>query len=105
MNINATMNDWQPGHVRLAAEQGWCLSEVAVEGSAHYLEIQRLDDAETVSKHWGVQVPQLDGDEAAVAALKQACMRGEPHAVLAYQIVKHNSPSEFYFWQMQNWQF
>ena len=103
MAIKVNMDDWHNSHVLLAAAQGWCISEVGIEGSAHYLEIQRLDDALAVGLDWGVTIPQLDGDEAAVSALRAAWRRGEDHALLAYQIIKQNSPSEYHYWEMQHW--
>ena len=97
------MDDWHQHHVLAAGAQGWCLSEVALPNTAHYLEIQRLDDAEGVGRDWGITVPQLDDDAAAVAALRAAWLAWQEHALLAYHILKHHSPSEFLYWGMGEW--
>ena len=67
------------------------------------LEIQRLDDAESFSKELGVFVPQLNGDGDAVVRFREAFRNDEPHAVLAYQLLRENSPKEFDHWRMKDW--
>lgn len=97
------MDDWLMQHANAAAAQGWCLSEVGLKRTPHYVEIQRIDDAETTSMNWGIQIPQLEDDAQAVNIMQAAWQRGEHHAVLAYDILKNESPSEFEFWGMVNW--
>lgn len=89
-------------HTLAAARQGWCISQVDHEGHAPW-EVQRLDDAEGVDRDWGISVPQLADDDAAVAAMKAAFDRGEPHAVAAYAFLLANSEEEFEQWGMQHW--
>jgi hypothetical protein len=103
MNSHVDMDDWHTPHANAAAAQGWCLSEVGLKNTAHCVEIQRIDDAKTTSMSWGMQIPQLDSDDHAVNVMHEAWLRGEPHAVLAYQILKMCSPSEFDFWRMNSW--
>ena len=69
----------------------------------HQIEIQFIQDAPEVGIMWDVQVPQLEDDGQAVQALHAAWTLGEPHAHVAYDILKHESPSEFEFWNMQEW--
>jgi hypothetical protein len=97
------IDDWYKHHILAAGAQGWCLSEVALPNTAHYLEIQRLDDAEGVSRDWGVTVPQLADDAAAVDAMREAWASYQEHALLAYHLLKHHSPSEFLYWGMGEW--
>lgn len=97
-----TMESWRREHTLVAASQGWCISEVRSDDHAPW-EIQRLDDAESASEDYGVQVPQLASDDEAVQVLREAWQRGEPHAVLAYQLLRENSPQEFAYWQMEAW--
>ena len=103
MNNRVDIGDWQRSHMRAAAAQGWLLSETGIKGSAHSLEVQRIDDAYSFSQDLQVHVPQLDNDQQAVARLKQAWLMAEDHAMLAYQILKYNSPSEFEYWEMNHW--
>jgi hypothetical protein len=103
MSNRVDITDWHAHHVLTAGARGWCLSEVGLSGTPHFLEVQRLDDAAGVSVDWGIQVPQLSGDDHAVQVFKQAWLNGEDHATLAYQILKHASPSEFEYWHMNTW--
>ena len=103
MSSKLNMDDWSMSHATAAAAQGWCMSEVGLPTTAHYVEIQRIDDADITSTSWGIQIPQLEDDAQAVQALQAAWQRAEPHAELAYQILKMHSPSEFEFWHMANW--
>lgn len=98
-----SMECWTREHTLAAARQGWCISEVRSDDHAPW-EIQRLDDAESASEDYGVQVPQLASDDEAVQVLRGAWRRGEPHAVLAYQLLRENSPQEFTYWRMEDWQ-
>jgi hypothetical protein len=97
------MLDWHMCHVQAAAAQGWCLSEVAPMHTPHQIEIQFIQDAPEVGIMWDVQVPQLEDDSQAVQALQDAWMLGELHAQVAFDILKHESPSEFAFWSMHTW--
>lgn len=97
------MQGWTKEHTLAAARQGWCLSEVRCNGHAPW-ELQRWDDAESVSRDYGIPVPQLDGDENAVRVLKAAWDRNEPHAVLAHELLRVESPEEFELWGMEFWQ-
>lgn len=103
MTLDMTMDDWQERHADQAAAQGWCLSEVGLSGTAHCVEIQRIDDAECTSISWGIQIPQLLNDEQAVQAMHTAWMKNEEYALQAYQILKTHSPSEFHLWDMAAW--
>ena len=103
MNSHVNMDDWHTQHVNAAAQEGWCLSEVALSTTPHCVEIQRIDDAEITGVNWGMPIPQLTDDEQAVHVMQAAWKRGEPHAELAYQILKSCSPSEFEFWGMSAW--
>jgi hypothetical protein len=103
MSVQDNTHDWCVQHANAAATQGWCLSEVDANNTTHSMEIQRIDDAETTGVHWGIQIPQLDDDDQAVQAMQAAWKRGEPHAELAYEILKKFSPSEFEFWGMIDW--
>lgn len=103
MSDQIDMDDWQMAHANAAAAQGWCLSEVGIKRTPHYVEIQRIDDADTTSVHWGMPIPQLESDQHAVQVMHDAWLRGEEHALLAYQILKRDSPSEFHFWHMHTW--
>jgi len=98
-----SMEQWTREHNLAAVRQGWCLSEVLCGDHAPW-EIQRLDDAHSASGDYGVPVPQLDGDDDAVAAMRAAYERGEPHAVLAYQLIRDHSQQEFQHWKMGDWQ-
>lgn len=97
------MDDWLMQHANAAAAQGWCLSEVALSTTPHCVEIQRIDDAASTGVNWGMEIPQLVDDDQAVQNMHDAWLRGEPHAELAYQILRSCSPSEFQFWGMQTW--
>ncbi len=101
--MTRTMDEWTRDHTLAAGRQGWCISRVDHEGHAPW-EIQRLDDAELVSEDWGIPIPQLDDDYDAAMAMRAAFDRGEPHAVLAYQLIKEFSPMEFTHWDMESWQ-
>ena len=91
-------------HVQAAAAQGWCLSEVAPMNTPHQIEIQFIQDAPEVGNMWDVQVPQLQDDAQAVHMMHEAWLSRELHAQVAYEILKHESPSEFAFWRMHEWQ-
>lgn len=82
-----------------AAEQGWTLSELP-DGT---LQIQRIDDPESLSTVLGVVVPVLDNDDQAVAVMKAACERGEVHALRAYMTMHTHSANEFARLQMSKW--
>lgn len=97
------MLDWTEQFERAAAQQGWCISEVGSRNSPCALELNHVEDAAAVSQQLGLTVPQLDNDAQAVTAFHAAWQAGQPHAVLAYQIVQHNSVSEFDHWHMQEW--
>ena len=97
------MDDWHPHHIHAAGAQGWCLSEVGVPKTGHYLEVQHIQDAAQVSEEWGVPVRQLEHDLAAVEIMRTAWCSGEEHAILAYQLLKLHSPSEFDYWNMTSW--
>jgi hypothetical protein len=103
MKQNLDMDDWCMQHANSAAQEGWCLSEVGLSTTPHSVEIQRIDDADTTSVNWGIQIPQLVDDDQAVQVLHAAWQQGEPHAELAYQILRSCSPSEFQFWGMNAW--
>lgn len=103
MTQKVSIEDWHRHHMLAAGAQGWCLSEVGLANTPNYLELQRFDDAESVGQDWGISIPQLDGDDQAAKAFEAAWRRGEDHALLAYQILKFNSPSEFEYWGMDNW--
>lgn len=98
-----SMERWTREHTLAAARQGWCISEVRSADHAPW-EIQRLDDAHSASEDYGVTVPQLVSDDEAVQVLRAAYGRGEPHAVLAYELLRENSLQEFAYWRMENWQ-
>ena len=97
-----SMESWRREHTLAAARQGWCISQCMSNQHAPW-EVQRLDDAESASEDYGVQVPQLASDDEAVQVLREAWQRGEPHAVLAYQLLRENSPQEFAYWRMEEW--
>jgi hypothetical protein len=99
-----TMERWTREHTLAAVRQGWCISEVLCGDNHAPWEVQRLDDAESASEDYGVKVPQLASDDEAVQVLREAWQRGEPHAVLAYQLLRENSPQEFAYWRMEVWQ-
>lgn len=100
--MTSTMDLWTWDHTLAAGRQGWCIAGVRNDDHAPW-EIQRLDSAEEVSKDWGIEVPQLASDDHAVQVLKESYARGEPHAVLAYQLLRDNSPQEFAHWRMEAW--
>lgn len=99
-----TMESWTKEHNLAAVRQGWCISEVLCGDDHAPWEIQRLDDAHSATADYGVPVPQLDDDDAAVAAMRLAYERNEPHAVLAYQLIHDHSRQEFDLWDMGSWQ-
>jgi hypothetical protein len=74
-----------------------------VPKTGHYLEVQHIQDAQSVSADWGVPVRQLDHDLAAVEIMRASWQAGEEHAMLAYQLLKLHSPSEFDYWRMHTW--
>jgi len=97
-----SMDSWTVIHARAAASQGWLLSEVD-HNVQHQLEIQRVDDAMSVSQIMEVAIPQLEDDQAAVYALQRAWMLGEDHALLAVSLLREMSPSEYAHWGINNW--
>lgn len=97
------LDDWLPCYQIMAADQGWCLSETHHAGCHAPIEVQRWDDADGVTVDLGVVVPHLEGDDRAVQAFYQSWQRGEPHALIAYDILAKNSPMEFQHWRMHTW--
>jgi hypothetical protein len=98
-----SMLDWCDLFEQAAAQQGWCITEVAPRNSPCALEINHVEDAVLLSTSLGTSVPQLKNDREAVQAFQAAWLAQQPHAVLAYQIIRSNSPSEFDHWHMQEW--
>lgn len=98
----ADFDDWTIYHVIMAAAQGWCISETQCRGAAP-LEIQRLDDADTVGILYGVTIPQLRDDRDAAEALRKAYISREDHAILAVSIIRRQSPKEYEHWRMMEW--
>ncbi len=101
--IKITIDDWLPHHQALAAEEGWCIGETGIKNTPNHLEIQRIDDVEQVSMVMGVNAIGLPGDDQAVEALRQSWLLKNDHALLAYRIIRYNSPAEFCFWGMSSW--
>ena len=97
------IHDWNGTYRLQAAIQGWCISEVGEYNGHSPFEIQRIDDAEGVSLDWGVTIPQLSGDDEAVAAMRRAYEAGEDHAILAHHIIRNTSVGEFRHWNMDQW--
>ena len=90
--------DWSTWHALAAAVQGWRLSET---GFNHHstIEVRCLEPGEPYAE-LGIE---LDGDERAVDALRDAFSNGQDHAMLAYNLIKSHSPSEFHHWDMASW--
>ena len=101
---SVTMASWTREHALAAARQGWCIAEVSGLNTRAPLEVQKLDDAAAASEELGVSVPQLCSDDEAVGILRQGMRNQEPHALLAYQLLRQHSPQEFAFWKMPGWQ-
>ena len=94
-------DDWQIVHRNAAACQGWCISEV--DDAIDQWQVQRLDDADITGNAWGVDIPRLESDADAAAAMKAAFLRGEDHAILAWKIIRNVCHQEFTHWDMQSW--
>jgi hypothetical protein len=97
------MERWTKEHARAAAQQGWCISEVRCDGHAPW-EVQYIQDPDDVGADMGIKVPYLNGDEEAVARLRQAFDAGEAHARLAVELLKEHSQQEFNHWGMYAWE-
>lgn len=100
---NLGFNSWLPYHAVKAARQGWCLVDTDQRGSSP-IELQKIDDVAGKSIEYNVQVVSLVGDDDAVDACRLAYENGEDHAILAYRILKRESPGEFEYWGMSSWQ-
>lgn len=104
MTTKLNMDDWTQRHINAAGAQGWCLCEVGIPRTGHYLELQYINNAATVGSEWGIPIPQLAHDLDAVETMQASWLAGEDHAQLAYQLLKLHSPSEFEYWKMHTWQ-
>lgn len=95
------MDDWKLDHQLAAAVEGWCIVEVGLKETPSYLVVRNVDD-ETFPDQV-LNFARLDSDEDAVESLRHSWINGTDHAVLAYSLLKLNSPAEFYFWRMLEW--
>ena len=94
-------DDWTYTHQRLASLQGWQLVDTDSLGAAS-VEI-RCIDSHAKSNAWAERSNHAMNDEVAVKAMKEAFLRDEDHAVLAYHIIKNTSVPEFNMWGMASW--
>lgn len=95
------LDDWNQRHQRLAATQGWQLIDNGQMGN-NAVEIRCLDQQIDLIR-LADRSDQIRSDEDAVAMMKAAYLRGEDHAILAYNILKYQSPVEFAMWGMGSW--
>jgi len=82
------LDDWERCFENKAAGDGWTISNIGLRWKPELL-------IESVSG--------LLSDEQAVQALMVAYMNAEPHAIAAYELIKHANPHEFNFWRMDTW--
>lgn len=95
------LDDWTLHHQRIAAAQGWQLTNNGQLGN-HSIEIRCLGNQIDLIRI-ADRSENILSDEDAVAAMKSAYMRKEDHAVLAYNILKYQSHLEFKVWGMGSW--
>lgn len=95
------MDDWLPIYQTRAARQGWQLVSTEYYGN---LEVQIHCVGYDQSLIYNDRENDLvNTDEKAVYAMKQAYLRREDHAVLAFHILKNQSLMEFTHWAMDSW--
>lgn len=90
-------DDWRSWYALKAAMQGWMLYETGFSFHSA-LEVRCLD-----RESWTELGMQLPSDDKAVDAFREAFINGHDHAVLAYNIIKQHSPSEYHYWKMADW--
>jgi hypothetical protein len=82
------LDDWEQWFETPAAVEGWQISNIGLRSKPELL-------IESVSGSIS--------DEQAVGSLMAAYMNSEPHAVAAYELIRHTNPYEFKFWRMDTW--
>lgn len=83
------MDDWTPWHQRAAVAEGWRLREVDQALPSSAIEIQSASCT--------------DPDEGAVDTFRRSWITSQDHAVLAFQILRYQSPAEFQLWGLNEW--
>ena len=86
-----------------AAREGWCITEVGMKDTPSYLVIRNVDVANEPSLLLIQDAAMLAGDEEAVESFRRSWEEGRDHALLAYNLIRFNSPAEFHFWSMAGW--
>lgn len=97
------MEDWTEQHQVSAAREGWCIVEVGLKDTPSYLVVRNVEDSDDSAALIGKGASVLSSDEEAVESFRQSWVSGRDHAILAYNLLKFGSPSEFYFWRMASW--
>jgi len=96
------MERWTEEHARTAAQQGWCISRVHTQGRPPW-QVRCIQDPKQVGARMGIRIPGLKGDDEAVARLRQAFDAGQPHALLAVELLELHSPQEHRQHGMDRW--
>lgn len=95
------MEDWTPRYQRLAAAQGWQLTENGQLGNGS-IEIRCLETPIDLVR-LADRSQHIQTDDDAVSSMKTAFLNNEDHAIIAWTIIKYNSPLEFSMWAMNSW--
>lgn len=96
-----TIDDWNDHNRRAAARQGWQLLETEFHSST--VVICGIDDESDPDVRTEFNSGSSTNDEQAMLAMKESFLRNEDHAILAYNIIKNQSATEFFHWAMESW--